>query len=35
MNHKIMWNSVGDEEDAVLHEKVAKRVAKEVHVQEK
>ena len=35
MNHKIMWNSLGDGDEEVLRDKVAKRVAKEVHVQEK
>lgn len=35
MNHKIMWNSLGDGDEDSLREKVAKRVAKEVHVQEK
>jgi hypothetical protein len=35
MNHKIIRHSFGEGEDTVLHERVAKKVAKEVHMQEK
>ena len=33
MNHKIIRHSFGEGEDTVLHERVAKKVAKEVHMQ--
>jgi hypothetical protein len=35
MNHNIIRHSLGEGEDTVLQEKVVKKVAKEVHVEEK
>jgi len=35
MNHNIIRHSFGDGDDRVLEEKVAKKIAKEVHVEEK